>query len=122
MLSAKASEAEPLKPGKVWDEHSILLLEGREPLPAKLVADIEEGTREVRRSGGTICTAAFSSRSSSVLQCDAAAARRRAAAAGVVSDATDHWLGNSALRCHSAASWHLLGCLGQTFRTASAAL
>ena len=48
MLSTKAAGAEPLKPGKVWDEHSILLLEGREPLSDKLVKAIEQEVRKVR--------------------------------------------------------------------------
>ena len=47
VLSTKADEAEPLKPGKVWDEHSILLLEGSEPLPDKLVSDIQEEVKKV---------------------------------------------------------------------------
>lgn len=50
VLSAKAAdEAEPLKPGKVWDEHSILLLEGGEPLPDKLVAEIQQEVKKVRK-------------------------------------------------------------------------
>ena len=48
VLSAKADDAEPLKPGKVWDEHSILLLEGGEPLPDKLVSEIQEEVKKVR--------------------------------------------------------------------------
>ena len=47
VLSTKADEAEPLKPGKVWDEHSILLLEGSEPLSDKLVSDIYDEVKKV---------------------------------------------------------------------------
>jgi len=50
VLSAKADEAEPLKPGKVWDEHSVLLLEGGEPLPDRLVSELQEEVKKVCRS------------------------------------------------------------------------
>ena len=47
VLSTKAEEAEPLKPGKVWDEHSVLLLEGGEALPDKLVSEIQQEVKKV---------------------------------------------------------------------------
>ena len=48
VLSTKADEAEPLKPGKVWDEHSVLLLEGGEPLADKLVSELQQEVKKVR--------------------------------------------------------------------------
>ena len=67
VLSTTA-EAEPLKPGKVWDEHSILLLEGREPLPDQLVTEIEEAVRKVTPAGITCPDKRGNQRSAALLR------------------------------------------------------